>query len=597
MRSWSSLALIIALLIPIGAARAQDSGVLLGINPDSVVDANANVLLDGVLSALTQADVDLGVDEHLALATTAIELDDLLTQVMIEVGTDDLHSVLSGTVHVEDVLDALVVVATENGDLGAVAVLETLALDVGDMLADQIVLGDLFEISDLSLVDGMTVDLLDVMVNMAALWNQHHVVAPTTITIDGDDLDLDASIVSATVDINVQSPPQIIVGPEEVSAEVGNIEVLAHVDLVDIEANLDTTGIPLLGAKIVLGDIDLCLYAPWISARADVLDDENGAVMVDANVSRIHMCIGTPVRGAIGEGSDEIDLETEVTPSLIGHVVMWIAGDEVPIARIKARSVATVEAEAEAMLFEGDFPASVPYDLGASEAELFEQLFANLEIQVELLGVSLSPIQLQVLQNAALDATLGAIGLPGILEGELFDGLLLPTVEILGSGIATIDLDLAGLVGGDNNGGNENNGNGGDSDVDLDVDTDADVDVSVDEDIDVGVDTDVDVGVDVDMDGDSVDVDADADVDADVDVDVDEHGVDVDADVDVNADGEADLGSNMVGVGANADGSLSLAGGGCSVRGATSGTTNGLAPLALLGLTLLLRARRKSARS
>jgi MYXO-CTERM domain-containing protein len=606
MRSWSSLVLAIALLSPLGTARANDNnnsnggdchGVLLGIDTGAALDLNGTVALNGVLSALTHTDVDLSLDAHVALATSAVELDDLIAQIMVEVGTDDLDALLHGTVTVGDVLDALIVVAAEDGNLTAVAALQALMLDMHDLLGDGIELGDLFMISDLRLVDGMHVDLLDVVVNMASLWDQHHVIEPTTITIDGDDLELDASILSATLDINVQNPPQIIVGPEEVSAEVGNIEVLAHVDLADIEANLDATGLPLLGAKIVVGEIDLCLYAPWISARADVLDNENGAVMVDADVSRIHMCIGTPVQGAIGEGSDDLDLETEVMPSLIGHIVVWIAGHEVPIARVKARSVASVEASAEAMLFEGDFPASFPYDLGASQAELFEQLFANLEIRIELLGITLSPIQLQALQTLALDATLGAIGLPDILSGELFHRALLPTVEILGSGIGAIDLDLGGLacdlLGGDQDG--NGNDHDGDLDVDLDVDVDADVDVSVDESTDVGVDTDIDVGVDVDADGDSIDANVDADVDADIDVDVDEHGVD--ADVDVDADGEVDLSGSMVGAGAAADGSLNLAGGGCSVRGASSSTTNGFAPLALLGLTLLLRARRKSARS
>lgn len=591
MRSWSSFALFVALLSPLGTAKANNNGVLLGPDPGvATVDAGTTGLLNGVLSALTHADVDLDVDDHLILSTTQVELDDLLTEVMVEVGEEDFESLLNTSVSIEDVLDAMARVAAENGDLSAVASLETLALDLDGMALGNIELGDLFDISDIGLVDGVKVDLLDVIVNMASLWDQHHAIDPTTIEIDGDLLGLDASILEATVDINVYDPPQLHIGPDDIGAEVGGIEVLVHADIADIEANIDTTGTPLLGAKIVLGNIDLCLYAPHIAARADLLDDQNGAAMVDATVSRIHLCIGKPVQGALGEGSDYIDLMTEVTPSVIAEIVISVAGHDVPVAKVMARSVATVEADAHAVLFEGDFPSSLEYDLGASKAELFDELFAKLEITIEPLGIALAPIQLVALQNAALEVLLGEIGLPALLEGELLDGLALPTLDILGSGVTKIDLDLGGIIdldGTDNNGGNHGNGDG-DGDVDVDVDTDTDVDVSVDEDVDVSVDMDTDVGVDADNDNQSGDGDIDADVDTDVEVDVDDDGVDADVDVD------ADVAADEAMASADVNGALNLAGGGCSVGGAPNGASSGLAPLALLGLTLLLRTRRKT---
>jgi hypothetical protein len=205
-------------------------------------------------------------------------------------------------------------------------------------------------------------------INMLSLWSQHHVVEPTTISIDGDELDLEASIASATVDIDVIYPPHVIVSPDEISAEMGNIEVQVHADRADVHANLDASGSSLLGARLMLGHIDLCVFAPWISVRGDVINEDNGAAFIDATVGPIHMCIGTPVNGAIGEGNDELDLETEITPSLIGEIVVWIAGHEVPIAKVWARAVVTAEADATAVLFEGDFPACMPLDLGPSEA-------------------------------------------------------------------------------------------------------------------------------------------------------------------------------------------------------------------------------------
>lgn len=601
MRSWSLFAVIVALLSPLGVAKANNNGGVL-VTPDTcttTVDANATVLLNGVLSALTHVDIDIGVDEHLVLATAEVELDDLLAQVMVEVGADSLEDLLSATVDVEDVLHAMIHLAAEDGNLSVVAALEALELDLGDIVQGEIDLGDLFDVSDLRLVDGVTVDLLGVTIDMLSLWDQHHVVEPTTISIDGEHLDLEASIASATIDIEVGYPPHIIVNEDEISAEMGSIELQVHADLADVDANLDTSGSSLLGAKLMLGHIDLCVFAPWISVRGDVINEENGAAFVDATVGRIHMCIGTPINGAIGEGNDELDLETEITPSLIGEIVLWVAGHEVPVAKVWARAVVTAEADATAVLFEGEFPACMPLDLGPSEADLWAQLFANVEITVEPLGIGLSPIQLTVLQNAAAQAVLGELALGGVLGGDLLDGLVLPSLDILGSGLGSIDISVAGLVDVDlgGNGGHDNNGGNDDDDdgIGVDVDVDADVDVSIDEDVDVGVDTDVDVGVDLDMDGDSNDGDIDADVDADIDVDADEDGAN--AEVDVEADVDADLDETMAAADVDANGALNLAGGGCSVGGVSSGSSQGLAPLALLGLTLLLRARRRASRS
>lgn len=551
------------------------------------IDVDSTVSLNAVLSALVDVDVDLGVDEHLALATVDIELGELLAQLRIDLGLGEDENLLDLDITVGSVLHAMATVAAHDGNLSAAAAINALLLDLGDVCLGTIHLGDLFDISDMSLIDGIHVDLLDVCINMMSLWNQHHMVEPTTITIDGDMLDLDANVLSAQVDIDVHAPPHIMIG-DEISAEMGNIEIQVHAALADVEANLDAPGAALIGAKLVLGHIDLCVFAPWVSARADVLDDQNGAAMLDADVGRISMCIGKVVPGALGEGSDEISLEYEVEPSVIGEIVVWIAGHEVPIAKVKARAVATVEAHVDGVLFDGDSNDLLHLDFGTSEAALWEQLFANIEITVEPLGIPLAPIQIIALQNAVASACLGAISLP-----DLLDCTALPVLDVLGSGLTGIDINVGGILTSDSCGGD---GDGIDVDVDVDVDTDTDVDVSVDEDIDVSVDMDTDVGVDVDMDCDcESDGDIDADADVDVDVDADDDGVN--ADVDAHGDVHADVADTMVDANADANGRLNLAGGGCSVGGPANRSTSGLSSLALLGLVLALRARRKASRN
>lgn len=594
MRFWSFFTLFVAVLAPFSTVKANSGDTLISIDANGVIDAQHTDLLNGALSALVHADVDLGVEEHLALATAEVEIDDLVAAVAVEIGADDPHDALAAAVSIEDLLNALVMLSADAGDADAVGALLDLQLDLdGEALGD-IELGELFDVSDLELVDGMTVDLLDVVVNAASLWDQHHVIEPTTVTLDGDALGLDASVASVTVDITVDSPPLVQVGPDAVMASVGQIEVRAHAELADAQVELDTDALPFVGAKLVLGQIDLCLLAPWIEAHADALDSENGAAMVSADVSRIHMCIGKLKRGAIGEGDDEITLEREVTPSVIGDIVVWIGGHEVPIARVTARSVASVQGSVDATVFDGDFPAMLPLDLGPSEAQLMDELMANLEINVEALGSPLTSIQLGLFQDAILEAFASEASLPNLLSGELLDGLLLPTIEILGSGVTSIGVKLGGPVGG-----GDDDGNGGDDDGDddddgsgVDVDVDSDVDVEIDED-GVSVDTDTDVSVDDGKDSDNSAVDADVDADVDVGVEEDTIFGSVDPNIALDTDGD---GMDADGSG-NAANTLSLAGGGCSVSAPTGGASGGWLSLVMLAFCAMLLRRRSSTRA
>jgi hypothetical protein len=592
MRFWSYFALFVSVLAPFSTVKAH-TGPLISLGSNPIVDTGHVELLNGTLSAITHADVNLGLDDHLALAIAEVEIDDLVAAVASELGLDDPHDALVATVSLEDLIDALIVVSTREGNGPALLALGELAADLDASAQGTIELGELFDVSDLELVDGMTVDMIDVIVNAASLWDQHHVVEPTTVMLDGDVLGLAASIASVTVDITVDSPPAIQVGPDVAMASVGQIELRAHAELADAEIEIDTDALPFIGAKLVLGQIDVCLLAPWVEAQADVLDSERGAVMVSADVSRIHMCIGKLKRGAIGEGDDEITLEREVIPSVIGEIMVRIGGHEVPVARVTARSAASVQGSADASLLEGDFPAMFPMDLGPTRAQLMDELMAHLEINVEALGSSLTTLQLGLFQDAVLDALVDEASLPELLSGDLLDGLLLPTVEILGSGVTSIGVNVSGPVsGGDDDGDDDGPDAGDDHGSGVDVDVDSDVDVDVDED-GVSVDTDGDVSVDSDKDSDDSVVDADVDADVDVSVDDDTVFGSVDPNIDLDAD---DDGMDADGSG-NAVNTLSLAGGGCSVSTSTSGASAGWLSLVLIAFCAVLLRRRSSTRA
>lgn len=591
MRSWSSFVLFIAVLMPIGTVHANSAGLIQVDQGFATIDRAATALLNGTLGALIDAHVDLSPDEHIALADARVELDDLLAQVMIEVGATDRESVLDAPVSIEVVLQAMATLCDEQGDHAAVAALNALALHIDGMAAGDIMLGDLFDLCDVDRVDGLHVDLISVIVNMCSLWNQHHAVGATTLSLTGDALQLDASVAEISLDISTVTPPMLSVGPDEIRALARHIEVLAHAKVAEAELDLDTSATGLLGAKLVVGNIDVCLFAPYIEARADVLDDENGVVMVNADVSRIHMCIGHPTPGSIGEGSNAALELDEVAPSVIGEIVVWLGGHEVPIARVTARAVASVEAHADALvLSREDCSEPFPYAFGPTTANLLDELMAHLEINVEPLGLHLSSLQLDVFQDAVLGAFVEGSTLSNILGEDLLEDVSLPAIHLLGGGLTSIDLSVPGFVSLDRGGDDGTSG-----DIDVDLETDTEIDVSVDDGLDLGADTDAEVGVDVDADSDMGSVGADVDADVDADIHVGDHGIDAHIDGDVDA--HAEVGTDSAPTG-SANGALTLAGGGCTASGPLPGSSlGGLAPLVILGLASLARARRRSARS
>ena len=203
------------------------------------VDAQQNVLLNGLLGSLSGANLNLSVLDSNALAQAQIGESDFLNALQTELGVATPGEVLTSTVTLAQIIQAMAQVTNDAATLSA---LNTLAA-TPNLPTSTIRLGDLLKLDTASgALGNVNLNALDLLTGSIELLNSQNVVnTPTPVTISGSALGLGGLVNSVTLRAQVVEPPVYVCGKKDAPFYSAGVRVSLSIDLID--TNLVTTGL------------------------------------------------------------------------------------------------------------------------------------------------------------------------------------------------------------------------------------------------------------------------------------------------------------------------------------------------------------------
>jgi hypothetical protein len=426
------------------------------------IDATQSALLDGLLSNLLDADLDLTVADWQGLATGNVGLADLLDELQLDLGVATPAEVLTTDLALSELLDSLLDLAQTEGDLASVSALTAL-LDALGGQSGTIQLGDLL---DLDLADGVNptlpLNLLDLVTGSIQLFNHDNVLTtPDPLVISGSALGLEGILNTVAIQAQVLEPPTFVCGGVNTQFYSAATRVKLSLDLVDTDLLVDELASTLTAALGVLVSTDVQAAVGQLDLYADVARGQGtislvngltGAVTVNAAPGVVDLYGGHIADNLFFNRSHTLTAAADLQFGTIGTLAITVRNDllNVTLADVavdlQVRTYAEGDSGApQAVAFTGPYPKSQTVETSAQFVDtLVSELVNHLELQLSgSLGTLLDP-----LVNTTILPTLRDLvndTLTPILSPLLTD-FVDPLLDGLGAGLGKMTITVNGAA-------------------------------------------------------------------------------------------------------------------------------------------------------
>ena len=448
-------------LIPKVSAADTCMGACISAGPQlASVNSSQSVLLNALLGQFLDTTINITVVDWNAIATSDINLDDLLTQLQTDLTLGSPSAALTTDITLGELLTAAATVAQTDGNTALQTALNNFNAAIPG-LTDTIQLGDLLSIGfPEDAFSNVDLNVLDLLTGSIQLFNYDNVATtPTPISLTGTDLGLGGTLNSVEIGAQVIEPPIYLCGLEGNTFNSGAIRLYTDLDLVDISINfstLETALEGLLGALIdvqIDADIaDLTLYAEIAKLEGTItaVDAVAQTVSVSATPGVADIYLGDMPLATFFNRAIILDETTHLDYGTVGN--FGITVEDTLLSSTLVDTSVGIEAQAHAdttpgastLNFTGAYPETQTINGAGINATLVSDLISDLDIQLSgSLGGLLDPLVAGTIEPAL---ELGVTNILDPLVETLLDDLIDPALNLLGIGIGKGTVTVEGIV-------------------------------------------------------------------------------------------------------------------------------------------------------
>lgn len=423
------------------------------------VDAQQNVLLNGLLSSLSGANLNLSVADTNALAQAEVGENDLLNALQTKLGVATPGAVLTSTVTLAQVIQALAQVSNDSATVQALNVLSNTA----NLPTDPIQLGDLLKIDPASGALGNTeLNVLALLTGSIELDNAQNVATtPTPVTISGSALGLGNLIHTVALRAQVVEPPVYVCGKAGAQFYSASMRLSLAVDLVDV--NLASTGLKdaLQTALGNLVTVDVAATLGQFNLYVDVargagvitqINAVNSAVTLQATPGVTNLYLGAFQDSVFFDRTHIISATTDLDFAQLGTLGITLTTGLVPVSTtvgIEAKSYANGAQPGPVTL---NFAAPYPQTQTASTSatfttDLLTDLVAHLQVRLTgSLGATLDPLLNSTILPNLNSIIGGAITNNTLPINSVLTSVADPLLADSGIGFGEMDVTVNGIA-------------------------------------------------------------------------------------------------------------------------------------------------------
>jgi uncharacterized membrane protein len=389
-------------VLNVETAKAADlcNGTCVSVGPRlASVDSTRATMLNAVLGGLLNSNINVSVVDWNAIATSEINLLDLLAALQADLSLATPADALTANVTIAQILSAAADVAQADGNVPLEVAINNLAAAL-PALTDTIQIGDFLSISypdeAFSQVD---LNVLEFLSGSIQLFNFENVVGtPTPVTISGADLGVGGILNQVQLYAQVIEPPVYTCGVEGEQFHTAAIRLKLDLDLIDISLNLSALETVLEGLLGIGYDVELTSNVTDLSLYVEVAQGDGTIQSIDTIADTVSLQV-TPgvVDLYLGDIADAVFFNRSVIINEAVDLGFGTIGDfhaevtllAVPVINTTVGMEARAHADGAApfatiLNYTGPYPETQTADTGAGFiTNLVSTLMTDLEIQFD----------------------------------------------------------------------------------------------------------------------------------------------------------------------------------------------------------------------